>query len=306
MTAEDVCSECGERNPPNSAFCVFCGAYLGWDERDVADEETTRIVVPPVPEQPQRVLYAPPPSSVTPPPQEQATRRMEAVPAGPSSVPPTGQASESTTCPSCGTPTAPGRYFCGKCGQPLRPAHLRAPSEPPTTQPLGWWQRFRDPSARAARRSYRHSLVWWRRWRRVAFGVLALVLVGGGVFALKNNAIHDIKDLITGSSSPSKTVNTGKSPTTPHGSSAVSPPFRGQILSTDLRNKAHGVVKQVQRRLQHFSLYVSPAGRKYNIDGIYGDQTAAAVTAFQKANGLPQTGKVDRATWDKLFARTKP
>src|SRR5579885_2588266 len=58
LTAEDVCSECGERNPPNSAFCVFCGHYLGWDERDSPDDEATRIIVPPVSDHPRPSPYA--------------------------------------------------------------------------------------------------------------------------------------------------------------------------------------------------------------------------------------------------------
>ncbi|WP_027460254.1 peptidoglycan-binding domain-containing protein [Deinococcus murrayi] len=37
-------------------------------------------------------------------------------------------------------------------------------------------------------------------------------------------------------------------------------------------------------------------------DGWYGPVTAATVRAFQAANGLPVTGTVDRATWDRLFS----
>ncbi|THF83624.1 peptidoglycan-binding protein [Deinococcus sp. KSM4-11] len=37
-------------------------------------------------------------------------------------------------------------------------------------------------------------------------------------------------------------------------------------------------------------------------DGWFGPVTAATVRAFQGANGLPVTGKVDRATWDALFS----
>lgn len=39
------------------------------------------------------------------------------------------------------------------------------------------------------------------------------------------------------------------------------------------------------------------------IDGIYGDATADAVTEFQKGNGLPITGSVDKATYDLLYAK---
>ena len=34
------------------------------------------------------------------------------------------------------------------------------------------------------------------------------------------------------------------------------------------------------------------------VDGIYGSRTAAAVREFQREEGLPATGTVDRTTWD--------
>lgn len=37
-------------------------------------------------------------------------------------------------------------------------------------------------------------------------------------------------------------------------------------------------------------------------DGFYGEQTRAAVTAFQQARGLPATGDVDCATWQAMLA----
>ena len=36
------------------------------------------------------------------------------------------------------------------------------------------------------------------------------------------------------------------------------------------------------------------------LDGLYGESTAAAVRLFQEKNGLPPTGAVDRATWNRL------
>ena len=36
-------------------------------------------------------------------------------------------------------------------------------------------------------------------------------------------------------------------------------------------------------------------------DGIYGEETTAGVTAFQRRHLLPQTGKVDLDTWNKLL-----
>lgn len=35
-------------------------------------------------------------------------------------------------------------------------------------------------------------------------------------------------------------------------------------------------------------------------DGIYGRQTAAAVSAFQRRNGLPVTGSADPVTWERI------
>lgn len=35
-------------------------------------------------------------------------------------------------------------------------------------------------------------------------------------------------------------------------------------------------------------------------DGIYGKETAAAVTTFQRSNGLAATGTADLPTWDKI------
>ena len=57
-------------------------------------------------------------------------------------------------------------------------------------------------------------------------------------------------------------------------------------------------VIRLQRRL--YMLYF--LGR-YGVDGIYGETSAAAVSAFQAANGLPETGVADQATQEVLFSR---
>ena len=36
-------------------------------------------------------------------------------------------------------------------------------------------------------------------------------------------------------------------------------------------------------------------------DGVYGEETRQAVLAFQRASGLPETGEVDRATWEAIY-----
>ena len=53
-------------------------------------------------------------------------------------------------------------------------------------------------------------------------------------------------------------------------------------------------VKEVQQRLKELGYYSSTC------DGDYGNVTVSAVKAFQKKNGLSQTGKVDKTTLKKL------
>ena len=38
-------------------------------------------------------------------------------------------------------------------------------------------------------------------------------------------------------------------------------------------------------------------------DGIYGESTVTAVTAFQRREGLPQTGITDQETWEQIVKR---
>lgn len=41
-------------------------------------------------------------------------------------------------------------------------------------------------------------------------------------------------------------------------------------------------------------------------DGIYGPQTATAVSTFQRRNGLPITGITDQDTWERIVAAYEP
>lgn len=41
-------------------------------------------------------------------------------------------------------------------------------------------------------------------------------------------------------------------------------------------------------------------------DGIYGPATVAAVSAFQKAHGIPSTGVADQRTWNAVVAAYQP
>ncbi len=56
------------------------------------------------------------------------------------------------------------------------------------------------------------------------------------------------------------------------------------------------LVKQLQQRLKELGYYTS------TIDSSYGTQTVNAVKAFQKKNGLSQTGVADTATQKKLYS----
>ena len=42
-----VCSNCGERNAPGTAFCVNCHAFLAWDEVAGEEDDTGNATVIP-------------------------------------------------------------------------------------------------------------------------------------------------------------------------------------------------------------------------------------------------------------------
>lgn len=54
-------------------------------------------------------------------------------------------------------------------------------------------------------------------------------------------------------------------------------------------------VSELQATLQLLGYYAGP------IDGVYSEETAEAVSAFQEAAGLSPDGVVDRSTWNRLF-----
>lgn len=74
-------------------------------------------------------------------------------------------------------------------------------------------------------------------------------------------------------------------------------PFR-RVLQLQAKRLNGSDVVAVQNRLISL-MRPRPAGRG---DGWYGPITAATVRAFQKANGLIPTGRVDQRTWDALFS----
>ncbi|PNY81720.1 peptidoglycan-binding protein [Deinococcus koreensis] len=74
-------------------------------------------------------------------------------------------------------------------------------------------------------------------------------------------------------------------------------PFR-RVLQLQAKRQSGPDVAAVQNRLISL-MRPMPAGRG---DGWYGPVTAATVRAFQRANGLAPTGRVDQRTWDMLFS----
>lgn len=59
-------------------------------------------------------------------------------------------------------------------------------------------------------------------------------------------------------------------------------------------------VRTLQYMLSVLSEYISQIP-SIAVDGIYGSETANAVTAAQRYFGLPQTGAVDETTWDEIY-----
>ncbi len=60
-------------------------------------------------------------------------------------------------------------------------------------------------------------------------------------------------------------------------------------------------VISIQRYLRQI-LHRDEQINKIPIDGIYGEHTRKGVMEFQKSNGLPSNGTVDRITWDMLYS----
>lgn len=70
-----------------------------------------------------------------------------------------------------------------------------------------------------------------------------------------------------------------------------------------LQRGAKGEQVKTLQRLLHALGYEMQGGdgKTYGVDGSFGGATERAVCAFQKANGLSATGRVDLAEWDKLL-----
>jgi len=196
-----ICEDCGESNKAGAQFCLFCGAYLEWQDSDAeeANEVTqqlppvTRTSVPPA---------APPPASTPAPVAAAAPAARPAPPPTPAPTqstqpahqptpvdltpdePVASMASAAHGCPRCGRPIDPKRRFCAHCGEQFIKPGGDAPVTRPTQKRDTWWSRLWDSKDRVARRAYRRSLPPLYRWRRVIISILALTLIGGGLYAI--------------------------------------------------------------------------------------------------------------------------
>ena len=206
-----ICEDCGETNKPGTEFCMFCGAYLGWQDQPNppgANEVTqplqatqaapTQASAAPVQATPQRAANPPSPAptsqSAAPRPavqQAAATAQAGGQAAGPTTVqepvaaPVAAAAPVVTACPTCGRTVEPGRRFCAHCGHQLvLPGQAGTPAARQPVTKDTWWSRLWNRKDRVARRSFRRSLPPLYRWRRVIIIVLSLGLIGGGLTLL--------------------------------------------------------------------------------------------------------------------------
>ena len=124
---------CGEPNPAGSAFCVFCGTYLGW-------EQPGHEPSPPASAAPSAsgagVGTSP---SAVPPSHPAGTPAPPPSPAPPSGPPPaTVRPPSGTPCPQCGQDNPATRRFCSRCGHQLVAA-AAPPTRAPAARPADGW-----------------------------------------------------------------------------------------------------------------------------------------------------------------------
>ena len=77
-------------------------------------------------------------------------------------------------------------------------------------------------------------------------------------------------------------------------------PKKGMITDMNQHPTEREARRNIQRYLRQLS-YFEPAIPAPPIDGVEGGDTTAAIKAFQKFEGLPDTGTVDDTTFDLLF-----
>lgn len=68
------------------------------------------------------------------------------------------------------------------------------------------------------------------------------------------------------------------------------------------QNNEREAVRNIQRYLRRLS-YTDPSIPPVPIDGIFGEATRASLMAFQRMNGLGESGVADRESWEILYKK---
>jgi peptidoglycan hydrolase-like protein with peptidoglycan-binding domain len=119
----------------------------------------------------------------------------------------------------------------------------------------------------------------------VVAALMALMLVGCGVTAAdRTDSVEPAADVTTQETTP--TVTPTVTPT----------PVRTAVY---MAGDVNDGVRELQARLKQLQWYAP------TITGEYDDVTVEAVTGFQRKRGMPDTGEVDQATWDKIVSMTR-
>jgi peptidoglycan hydrolase-like protein with peptidoglycan-binding domain len=85
------------------------------------------------------------------------------------------------------------------------------------------------------------------------------------------------------------------------GFTSVSRTLSAVVANASLSLGAHGAsVRALERRLVELRYALK------SVDGFYGQDDYDAVLAFQKVNGMPRTGRVDRVLWRRLASASAP
>ena len=65
-------------------------------------------------------------------------------------------------------------------------------------------------------------------------------------------------------------------------------------------------VAVIQQLLRDIIILYGEDAERLSVDGIFGETTEAAVRDFQRIHRLPEDGRVDRITWNRLARAQKP
>jgi peptidoglycan hydrolase-like protein with peptidoglycan-binding domain len=124
---------------------------------------------------------------------------------------------------------------------------------------------------------------------RFVAALTALIVVGCGVTAAdRTDSVEPAADVTTQETTPAVTPTA--TPT------ATPTPVRTAVY---MAGDVNDGVRELQARLKQLQWYAP------TITGEYDDVTVEAVTGFQRKRGMPDTGEVDQATWDKLVSMTR-